>query len=266
MGKTTALKHLAVTWSEGSLKEMAKFQFVFHIALKKVKNNSPIENIIIAQHSGLEANKVKPEEIKSILEDHKPLILVDGYDEYKPGTNSDMDKALEKRSLWNCSLIVTSRETEDTATLKDYVDAEFEINGFDDNNINNYITKTMVNDPKKADNLLQQAVANELCLSNGQGGYIFDFSFLMIPLLLNMICSLFKENMTLPKTKTGIMNSVVKKIFNREAIRSKGQNVVDAGHSVLVNLGKLAWKGLKTRKFIFGKVSTIIRNFRRTHN
>ena len=64
MGKTTALKHMAVSWSDGTMKEMAKFEFVFHISLKHVKDNSPIENIIIAQHSGLEANRVKPEEIE----------------------------------------------------------------------------------------------------------------------------------------------------------------------------------------------------------
>ena len=93
MGKSTALKHLAVSWSDGTMNELAKFEFVFHIALKHVKDNSPIENIIIAQNNGLVANKVKPEEIKNILEGHtncdgKVLLLIDGHDEYKPGTNS----------------------------------------------------------------------------------------------------------------------------------------------------------------------------------
>ena len=54
MGKTTALKYLAVSWSDGTLKEIEKFDFVFHIALKHVKDDSPIENIILTEHRELE--------------------------------------------------------------------------------------------------------------------------------------------------------------------------------------------------------------------
>ena len=84
MGKSTAMKHIAITWEDGSVDELKKFQFVFHISLKNVKDNSPIENIIIAQHSGLKANKVQPKEIKSILDDAdgNVLLLIDGHDEF----------------------------------------------------------------------------------------------------------------------------------------------------------------------------------------
>ena len=69
MGKSTALKYLALTWADGSDEKLnAKFQFVFFITLKHIKRNSgSIEDIIIKQHSGLEANGVNPTEIKSIL-------------------------------------------------------------------------------------------------------------------------------------------------------------------------------------------------------
>ena len=63
MGKSTAMKHLAITWADGTSEELKKFQFVFHISLKHVKDNSPIENIIIAQNIGLKANAVTPGEI-----------------------------------------------------------------------------------------------------------------------------------------------------------------------------------------------------------
>ena len=256
MGKTTALKHMAVSWSEGSMKELAKFQFVFHISLKHVKDNSPIENIIISQHSGLDANKVKSEEIKTILEGQTNsictvLLLIDGYDEYKPGTNSDIDRAIKKRSLWNCRMILTSRETEEVGIIKEYMDAEFDMEGFDDKNIERYITKTMTS---KSDQLLEEAVANDLCLPDGKGGYTYKFGFLMVPLLLNMICSLFLNNMALPRTKTGIIESVVNKIIDREAIRAKGQKALASANTALLQIGKLAWKGLTSEKFIFSKV------------
>ena len=259
MGKSTALKHLAVSWSDGSMAELAKFGFVFHISLKHVKHNNPIENIIIAQHSGLEANKVKPEEIRNILEGHpnsdgRVLLLIDGHDEYKPGTNLDIDKAIEKKSLWNCHLILTSREREEVGSIKEYMDAEFEIEGFDGNGIENYISRSFAHDDLKSDQLLLEAAANDLCLPDGKGGYSYDLGFLMIPLFLNIICSLFLSKMALPRTKTAIMDSVVNKIIDREAIRAKGQRALESANTALQQIGKLAWQGLTSGKFIFSKV------------
>ena len=259
MGKSTALKHMAVSWSDGTMPELAKFGFVFHIGLKHVKDNSPIENIIIAQHSGLEANKVKPEEIRNILEGHpnndgRVLLLIDGHDEYKPGTNSDIDKAVEKKCLWSCRLILTSREREEVERIKEYMDAEFEIEGFDGKSIEKHISRSFPHDDTKPDQLLEEASAKGLCLSDGKGGYIYDFSFLMIPLLLNMIISLFVSKMTLPRTKTGIIDSVVNKIIDREAIRAKGQKALASANTALLKIGKLAWQGLSSGRIIFEKV------------
>ena len=258
MGKTTALKYLAVTWSDGTLKEIQKLDFVFHIALKHVKDNSPIENLIIAEHRELESNKVKPEEIKMILEGHKPfggkvLLLLDGHDEYQPGTNYDIDKTIQKRQLGGCSLLLTSRETEEIARIKDCMDAEFEIEGFDGTNIQKYI-KRSVESEDKADELLSEAVDKELCSPDEQDGYDFTDSFLVIPMLLNIICNLFRSNISLPKTKTETIESVVNKAIDREAIRAKGKKAVKSAEQAPRNLGKLAWKGLNARKSIFSKV------------
>ena len=75
MGKSTAMKHLAITWADGTAEELKKFDFVFHISLKHVRTNKSLEKIIIEQHNSLEANKVTPAEIKCILEDKKLLRL-----------------------------------------------------------------------------------------------------------------------------------------------------------------------------------------------
>ena len=251
MGKSTFTKHLALDWAEANVAELNKFQFVFYIAMKHVKDNSSIENIIIAQHSGLEANKVQPAEIKSILEgDNKVLLLIDGHDEYKCGINSDIDRAIERRSLWKGWIILTSRKTE----AKD-MDAEIEILGFMDENVVKYI-ELFLGDTLKTAQLLEETASKGLCLSNGHGGYNFNSSLLTIPLLLHMMCVLFISNtMTLPKTTTGIMKAVVDRCIDREAIRAKGQKAVDSAKRALHNLGKLAWQGLMNTKFDFKKVT-----------
>ena len=164
-----------------------------------------------------------------------------------------IDKAIEKKSLWNCCLLLTSRETEEVSKIKDYLDAEFEIEGFDRKNIKRYITRTMADDYSKSNQLLAEAATKGLFLPDGKGGY--NVGFLMIPLLLNMICSLFLSKMTLPRTKTGILDSVVNKIIDREAIRAKGQKALATANTALLQIGKLAWQGLTSGKFIFQKVT-----------
>ena len=39
MGKSTAMKHLAISWADGTAEELKKFDFVFHISLKLVRDN-----------------------------------------------------------------------------------------------------------------------------------------------------------------------------------------------------------------------------------
>ena len=252
MGKTTVLKQIAVSWSDEAMNEMAKFDFVFHIALKHVKDNSPIENIIIAQHSGLEANRVKPEEIKAILEGQtncngKALLLLDGHDEYKPGTNYDTDKLIERKTLWNCSLILSSRETGETADVKNYMDAEFEILGFGRSSI----TKLLRKIHKQKAELLSKTENND-----EQKTCNISHSFLNIPMFLNIICSLVRNDLCLPRTETEVFEYLVQRIIDREAIRSRGRKEFDTAKT-LVYLGKLAWKGLSTHNFVFSKVNFI---------
>ena len=51
----------------------------------------------------------------------------------------------------------------------------------------------------------------------------FGFSLLKIPILLHMICVLFICKLTLPNTRTGILQAIVDKCIDREAIKVKGK-------------------------------------------
>ena len=159
MGKSTAMKHMAITWADGTAGKLKKFQFVFHISLKHVKDNSPIENIIIAQNIGLKANAVTPGEIREILKpkSNSPvLLLADGHDEYKTGCNTDIDEAIQKEKLWNSWMIISSRESEQIKDLKGFMDTEVEIRGFSESSVEAYTYKYMENE-QKAEKLLKQA-------------------------------------------------------------------------------------------------------------
>ena len=185
----------------------------------------------------MKANGVKSEEINGILNGKfrsKTLLLIDGHDEYKSGTNTDIDDAIRKEKLWNCWMILTSRETTQIGDVKQYMDAEVEIRGFDSTNIKTYVSRSLGGE-EIAEKLLDQVEQTGLI--------VFSESILAIPILLHMICVLFVCNMSLPKTKTGIIQAIVNRCLDREAIRAKGQKAVDSVNQALYNLGKLHGRG-----------------------
>ena len=230
MGKSTAMKYMAISWADGTADKLKKVQFVFHISLKHVKDNSPIESIIIAQHCGLKANDVTPEKIREILQckaNSAVLLLIDGHDEYKTGCNADIDEAIKKEKLWNCWMIITSRETQQMKDLKGYMDTEVEIRGFNESDVEAYVYKYMEND-QKAEKLLKQA---------GGEAKTFYKSFLSIPMQLNMVCCLFEgDALSLPSSRTELLGRIIQRCINREAIRAKGHK------AIRMSMQCLAWK------------------------
>ena len=267
MGKSTEMKHLSLCWADGKSEQLRKFHFVFHIALKHVKKNSgSIEDIIFGQHSRLKAKKVKPVEIRSILEGDtsKVLLLIDGHDEYRTGYNADIDEAIRKETFGDIWMILTSRETEQLYDVKQYMDAEVEIHGFNETSVQDYILRYM-DDDRKAANLLKQAEETGML-------HVFYRSILNVPMLLNMVCSLFEgkdSDSVLPRTRTELLGCIVQKCVNREAIRSEDKKTITKTQEffnmeawpthisrAFLKLGELAWEKLNEpgRNLIFEKV------------
>ena len=247
MGKSTAMKYLAVSWADGTSEELKKFDFVFHISLKHVKDDRSIENVIIAQHNGLKANEVRSEELKIVLKERKVLLLVDGHDEYKPGCNTDIDNTIRKEKLWNCWVIVTSRETEEIRELKQYMDAEVEINGFDIHAVKEFITRFVGNEKDSIE--LQLEIYQNY-------GLVFYSWILHIPILLNMFCVLWKYKVKFTKSRTGIIQAMVDRCMKRESIRIRGVKAMKNAEEAFSKLGQLAWQALNEPniRLIFEKV------------
>ena len=100
---------LAMDWAEDKYPTvLQQFDFVFLVALKNVNKNIPLEEIILYQHGRLRNMGVSKEQIKSFIQTKKVLILFDGYDEYRKGTNTDIDNTITD-SLGSCFILVTSR-------------------------------------------------------------------------------------------------------------------------------------------------------------
>ena len=247
------MKHLALSWAEDRTDDLKDIDFIFHVALNAVETNENIEDIMVEQHKGLKGNDVQPNEIRAILGNQtkkKIVILLDGYDEYKHGTNSDIDHALTKEYLRNCMIILTSRESEHLEMVRDCTDTEYEITGFDQQGIEDYGTKYL-GSQEKCRELLEKTEEREISKP------FHDYGILHIPIFLEMICFLFLKGVLVLKGKTAILSEVVERCPDWESIRKTGKKHVKSANDAILKLGRLALKGLQQKQFkqIFTKVS-----------
>ena len=85
-------------------------------------------------------------------------MLIDGYDEYIPGTNTELDRAIEK-TIGKCFLILTSRPKDQkdfTIKIRNKMAGEVEIQGFSEENIKKCCSKYLGSE-EEADKFLKEA-------------------------------------------------------------------------------------------------------------
>ena len=248
---------MAMDWAEddasGGLKD---FDFVFLIQLSKVNSNIPLEEVIIQQHSRLKSKNVPKEQISEILQKKKVLLLFDGYDEYKKGTNSVIDDAITN-TIGNCFVIVTSRpgdymEQSDVNQM----DGEIQITGLSRENIvkcaTGYLQSLLALDTDKKS--AKDACKNLIQLAKMVG---ID-ELLRIPIILLMVCVLYSNEQSLPDTKTGIVWAIIRVCMDRSTLRLLGKKSSDIENldEMLFILGELSWLALqrKTKQLLIKKV------------
>ncbi len=239
IGKSTALKYLALSWQRGR-PELQRFGLVFHIALKDVNKGTSLPRIILDQHQGLAANNISEYEISVLLNGKyacKLLVLIDGFDEYRTGTNDQIDLVLNRSTLWGCWVVLTSRPFDQVYLIKHHFDAEASIIGFSDENINAYASKFLESE-KHAKNFVETAQKNEI------------LDILGIPIILQMMCVLFQSGLALPQSKTQTTRAIVDWSIKYSAYRKKHPRTSKSTQRELDNifykLGKLAWESLQS--------------------
>ena len=233
---------------------MNKFDFLFLLRLRYADKQSSLAKLIVAQHG-----KLRPEDIakvKAILEgknNHRVLLILDGYDEYKPGSNVEIDRAIE-HSIGNCFLILTSRPDPPSSkkhylsnNIRKKMDGEVIIQGFDDENINKCCLQYL-GSKQKASKMINQARK------------IGIYDLLKIPIILLMTCVIYFEHQSLPKTMTKIYKQIFEMIIDRTAVKTFQpglcSDINDCLEELLCALGELSWKALQddVRQLLLNKV------------
>ena len=231
---------LAMDWAENKApSELQQFDLVFLIALKNVSKNIPLEEIILQQNGRMRNMGVSKEKIKSLIQNKKVLILLDGYDEYRKGTNTDIDNAITD-SLGGCFILVTSRPGDYMKKSdKDQLDGEVQITGFSYEAIEECSTKYLGN-KQRSDDFLEKC--NKSAVDD----------LLRIPIVLLMLCVLYHANETLPRRKTDIVFGIIKMYINRA--KKRFPKIKDF-EEILFKLGKLSWEALQrnTKQLLISK-------------
>ena len=228
---------------------MKQFDFVWTIRLRDVDENSSLPELIKKQHGQLK--KVSSERIKDILEGktkHKVTLLLDGYDEYKKGKNTEIDKAIEQ-GLENCFLIVTSRPGYMDSDIRDKMDGEITIEGFSVQNIEK-CCELFLGSNSAMTEMLTQAKASgihnpdsDLLRKSFSARRIRDDGYLRVPVISLLTCWLFDVKKMLPKTKT----EIVKEFYELLIQKTSGRDTMSytQKEELKYKLGKLAWEALQ---------------------
>ena len=233
-GKTCTLARWAIDWTEDKAPpEIQQFDFVFFITLRDVKNNTPLEEIVVNQHRRFEARRVQKADIKAILEGStgsKVLLLFDGYDEYQQGINIHVDTAISS-TVGDCSLILTSAsgmhlKKED----RDQFDAEIFIGGLSEDNIRTCAYRYMQNE-LRCEELIQR------CKHSG------IYALLRNPLGLFIVSILHKAPEFQTVTHTEMVWNILQLWMKRSRLKHGITEPVELYE--LYVLGELTWQAIQ---------------------
>ena len=200
-----------------------------------MKRGQSLVEIIRKQHGGLK--QVTNDYIESLLEGetrHRVLLMLDGYDEYKPATNDDIDRAIES-TIGNCFLILTSRPGDYLSkSIRDQMDGEIVIEGFSEENIKECSTKYL-DSREKSQEMLEQAEETGIK------------DLLRIPIILVMTVVIFSQEKSLPKSKTGIYKTIFQLVIDRTTLKTFGckSEAISNLEDLLHMLGEFSWNALQ---------------------
>ena len=155
------------------------------------------------------------------------LLLLDGYDEYRAGTNKAVDKAIES-GIGNCFTILTSRPGTDSGDktyvskeVRDKMDGQVRIKGFNEESKKRFYTEYFGSE-EESEVLLKQAKEK---LGTKMYGILNEERYnelLSTPIVLLMICVLYEENRSLPDTRTKIYETVRELVMDRTTWKTFG--------------------------------------------
>ncbi|XP_038050692.1 NLR family CARD domain-containing protein 4-like isoform X2 [Patiria miniata] len=237
-GKTTLFNKIAYDWAVGSSQVLQKYKLVFLLKMHALEQSSDLVDAVFDQ---LLAKDVSIERgaLDMFIKNSpgKVLVLLDGFDELMTTTlcESSFGSILEILSgkvLRGCTVLVSTRPSHfDRLVSKELVQDPFahvRVLGFSSKDVTEYVNKFFTGEPDKAKGLLEKIESSHLLSTLGKS-----------PMLLLLMCVLWREDCTLQETMSRLYSDGVSYIFKRKGLDS--QHEVS---KVMIEIGKVALHGL----------------------
>ena len=253
IGKSTLTKKLAVDWSRGNKEILNKFAVVLLIKLRDVCNTQDFR-AMLEKAELLSSGDVM---VFSHLYDYilrnqqKVLLILDGYDEYSAETSSPVHQIWKGSQLRDCTLLVTTRPRKKDE-LRPGSHAQFEINGFDQRQIETFAFK-FLRDQTKVDKFTAFLRKRSL------------WDLAEIPLLLLMLVLSWEvSDYQGPSTSLAdVYNSFCQTLLDHVTAKTSDETFrsMDEYREDLAKLGELAWQALLNDCLYF-KLSNVPKDIR----
>ncbi|XP_038044998.1 NLR family CARD domain-containing protein 4-like [Patiria miniata] len=236
VGKSTIFDKIAYDWADEACEILKRFKLVFLLKMYALFQESDLVDSIFDQLLGVKSGVAK-DELDQYIQDNsnKVLILLDGFDEMRTKTLDAASfgsilKALNRTEYRKCCIFVSTRPSHlETLMSKSLVQnpcTHVEVLGFTKEDVNEYIQKFYYEDPDSGSALIQNIEKSNTLL---------DFS--TNPMLLLLMCLLWREKKQLPETTSRLFTEAVEYMFTR-----KGYSSEDASKTVIA-IGKTALSG-----------------------
>ena len=236
IGKSTLTKKLAVDWSRGNKEILKKFAVVLLIKLRDVCNTQDF----CAMLQKAELLSAGDPMVLNQLYDYilhnqqKVLLILDGYDEYSAEKSSPVHQIWKGSHLRDCTLLVTTRPRKKDE-LRPGSHAQFEINGFDQCQVETFALK-FLRDQTKVDKFTAFLRKRSL------------WGLAEIPLLLLMLVLSWEvSDYQGPSTsRANLYNSFCQTLLDHVTAKTSDETFrsMNEYREELAKLGELAWQAL----------------------
>ena len=175
IGKTRLAKIIAWDWANETL---ARFTLVFLVSLNITDPSDTIKCTILKQYPIMQGLNISQEKIRYIFKllGNRCLLILDGLDEFKHSTNSDVYKIIRGHKLLQCNVICTTR-SHGTRQIEHYFQDVVKIKVFTESQAKKFVSKLLLRNvyhkekiENKADAVVQFLCLQVLCFSSS---YVF---------------------------------------------------------------------------------------------
>ena len=240
IGKSTFVKKLALDWAElddatteDQQKDiLKKFELLVVVYLKEVSKCQSLKDVMSRSSIFAGEDKYLTDSLLNYISknQNKVLLVFDGYDEYRCGSNSEIYEVFRGNELRNCCVLITTRISK-ADELRAFKDMHAEITGFSKEDRKAFMSR-MLGGKTEAEEL-----SSHLHWQN-----LEDLA--KVPLLLLFFCTLWKKgkSKSFPESKTKLYFTMVQYLldYNQGKDCPARFGKVHDFEDVLAEIGKVA--------------------------